>query len=304
LSGSVFLWTITSPNTKSFWQVIMHNLRTFFSKPLRFAHLKLCTPKWCRYVTTDEDWIWYIHIPTKEFFDLDVQSKWYSYSIEYTTHWQVYTTEWSAFIHNFAASSVWIISDIDDTILISNAYSKRKTIRTFFATAFSERQLFPGIQLLFERLNSYESFSPIFYVSNSERQLYNFLAQLFSQHNMPRWPLLLRSRQSVWEHLRPSEKEQHKITQITRIIKSYPHLKRVLIGDAWQNDVITYTKIAKLFPDAIHSLYIRTVWSIKNLDRLQQYVAKNEVWHLFSFGRTTEDILSFMHKNKLTGIVV
>ena len=51
----------------------------------------------------------------------------------------------------------------------------------------------------------------------------------------------------------------HKLHAITNILKTFPKLKFVLIGDSGQKDPMIYSEIVKRFPGRIKVIFIRDV---------------------------------------------
>ena len=87
-----------------------------------------------------------------------------------------------------------IISDVDDTILISHATKFLKKMRLILTKNALTRLPFPGIATFYKALSkgiNQRYKNPIFYVSSSEWNLYDFLADFCTHQNIPKGPFLL-----------------------------------------------------------------------------------------------------------------
>jgi len=168
-----------------------------------------------------------------------------------------------------------IISDIDDTILQTGMVSLLKwrvLYNTFLKTP--ERRIpltgAPEFYHLLHRGPSGEKSNPIFYVSNSPWNLYLYLKFFLSNNNFPKGPILLRSLSAFFKRNKSigQDDRPHKINEILNIFKTYPALSFVLIGDSGEKDADIYLEIAKLFPNRVKAIYLRSVRHKKKMLRV------------------------------------
>lgn len=161
-----------------------------------------------------------------------------------------------------------VISDIDDTILITEVTSLlklRMIYLTFFKNA-AKRQIFHEVEAFFQGLRhgkTGEEANPIFYVSKSPWNLYDFLEDFIKINDLPKGPLLLRDiglrpSRFLFEQLQ-QQYRGHKIASVIRILKMYPDLPFILIGDSGEKDTDIYLTIAKAFPSQVQAIYIHDV---------------------------------------------
>ncbi|TDD93764.1 App1 family protein [Flavobacterium cellulosilyticum] len=159
---------------------------------------------------------------------------------------------------------IGIISDIDDTLLVSYTLNPLKKLYYLLFRNVNTRKIFedvvPHYQALSRsgRANS-EELNAFFYVSSSEWNLYNFIVKFNEIHMLPKAVLLLKDIKSsltdfLWEK---REGHNHKFDKIKHILEFYPHLKYVLIGDDSQDDPYLYEAICKIFPVSVEAVYIR-----------------------------------------------
>ncbi len=161
-------------------------------------------------------------------------------------------------------SNVAIISDIDDTFLIS--YSNRifKKLFVMLLHNINKRKIFEDVVLHYQMLSmggqsEDGSFNSFFYVSSSEWNLYGFINDFASIHKLPKAVIKLKSIKSgIRDFLSTGRGDhEHKFHKIKDIISFYPDLKYVLLGDDSQHDPKIYERIIKIFPGSVKAVYIR-----------------------------------------------
>jgi phosphatidate phosphatase APP1 len=173
-----------------------------------------------------------------------------------------------------ADSDYGVISDIDDTILHTGVVSSLKwrvLVNTIFKRAGS-RDALEGTADFYHKLHRGKSglkLNPIFYVSHSPWNLYRYLELFLKINNFPKGPILLRSISSFRAKNRKSPTPQ-KHHEIVAILKSYPGLSFILIGDGGEKDGDIYIDIAKKFPEQIKAIYLRSVADNKRVKRVSQ----------------------------------
>ncbi len=151
-----------------------------------------------------------------------------------------------------------VISDIDDTILQTNATSLLRMARTVFFENARTRLPFPGAGAFYRALHAKKN--PLFFVSNSPWNLYDLLAQFFELQNIPGGPLLFLRNWGVYEdELLPLDHEKHKLPVIRQILELYEDLPFILIGDSGESDPEIYHQLVREYPDRILAVYIRNV---------------------------------------------
>ena len=92
-----------------------------------------------------------------------------------------------------------IVSDVDDTLLVSHSTQFVKKMRLMLFKNAITRLPFPGVTDFYKALQNgmdESTFNPIFYVSSSERNLYDLLIDFLAYRNIPKGPFLLRNMQT------------------------------------------------------------------------------------------------------------
>ncbi|WP_299889170.1 App1 family protein [uncultured Lacinutrix sp.] len=166
-----------------------------------------------------------------------------------------------------------IASDIDDTILHTGVVSKLKwrvLFNTFFKAAKSRLPLEGAAELyhLLHKGKDGNNANPIFYVSHSPWNLYRYLELFLKQNNFPKGPILLRSFSNILKRKSENDKPQ-KQKEIINLLKTYPSLPFILIGDSGEHDPDIYIEIAEQFPNRIIAIYLRSVKHKKKMLRVE-----------------------------------
>lgn len=153
------------------------------------------------------------------------------------------------------AAKLGIISDIDDTVLQTHVTQKLKMIWVTLSGSAFTRMPFDGTSELYHALVSGASghaHNPVFYVSKSPWNLYDFLVDFLDHHQLPRGPLLLRD-----IGLREAPPVDHKSAAVRELLDTYPELPFVLLGDSGERDPEIYLETAARYPGRVAAIYIR-----------------------------------------------
>ncbi len=168
-----------------------------------------------------------------------------------------------------------VISDIDDTILntgVTSFLKWRVLFNSFFVNAFRRIPLKNAPEFyskLHLGIDSAEK-NPIFYVSNSPWNMYQYLKAFLEHNNFPKGPIILRSFNSFFERVKSAK--PHKQKEILNLLDAYPKLNFILIGDSGEHDASIYTEIAAQFPHRILCIYLRSVTHRAKMRRVKSIV--------------------------------
>jgi len=155
-----------------------------------------------------------------------------------------------------------VISDVDDTIIVTGATNFVKNWRTVVANSAEHRVAFPGLAPFFRALQRGRGrapTNPIFYVSSSPWNLYDLLERFLVLHDIPLGPLLLKDLGLDKLKWATGGHDTHKLKQIETVLSTYPHLGFILVGDSGQRDPEIYAEAVRRHPDRISAVYIRDV---------------------------------------------
>lgn len=155
-----------------------------------------------------------------------------------------------------------VISDIDDTVLQTNATNLLRVAKLTFLNNAHTRLPFEGVAAFYQALQqgaSGQANNPIFYLSSSPWNLYDLLLDFLEIQKIPKGPLLLQDYGIDAEKFIHQSHHNHKRGQIERLLNRYPHLPFILIGDSGQQDAEIYHQVVIDFPNRIKAIYIRNV---------------------------------------------
>ncbi|MGB3619357.1 MAG: phosphatase domain-containing protein [Catalinimonas sp.] len=179
-------------------------------------------------------------------------------------------------------SKFGVISDMDDTVLVTGATNLLKMARLTFLNNARTRLPFAGVAAFYRALQKGDDAAthPLYYVSSSPWNLYDLLLDFCRVHGIPEGPLLLRdygldapeksierdaSAEQVAEHQRDERRAgghlDHKLAQIKLVMSTTDPLPFLLIGDSGQKDPEIYEEVVRRYPGRVKAIYIRDVSS-------------------------------------------
>jgi hypothetical protein len=163
----------------------------------------------------------------------------------------------SGHIFPLEAEGLSVISDIDDTIKITEVRNKSATLRNTFLREF---QAVPGMAEFYQQL-ARSNHAAFHYISASPWQLYEPLAALVASNDFPAGTFELK--EFRWKSRKFfnlfASPEKYKPGVIEPLLKQFPKRKFILIGDSGERDPEIYGALARKFPTQIIQIYIRDV---------------------------------------------
>jgi phosphatidate phosphatase APP1 len=160
-----------------------------------------------------------------------------------------------------ASAKFGVISDLDDTVIITNVTNRLKMFLTVALLNEHTRLPFKGVAAFYQALQkgaSGEENNPIFYVSSSPWNLYSPLTEFLRIHNVPLGALFLKDfgNHTIFS---ANDHQSHKLNCIETILNTYSHLPFVLIGDSGEQDPEIYREVVRKYPQRIRAVYIRSI---------------------------------------------
>lgn len=156
-----------------------------------------------------------------------------------------------------------VISDIDDTLLITHATNPLRMASTIFLNNASRRKTIPGVPAFYRALQqgmADQPFNPLFYVSSTPWNLYDLLIEFFQLNAIPTGPMISLRDWGISRHeFLPIRHRLHKLDAVRRTLDLVPDLSFILIGDSGQEDPEIYNEVVHLYPHRILAVYIRAV---------------------------------------------
>ncbi len=251
---------------KNFKQMV----RRFRARPLKRISIDIRINGVTKKVRTD----------SRGFFTCEIQhtfteSGWYPYEL----YWKRNDKRFQSEFYLSDEHETGVISDIDDTLLISHSTRlMKKMILMLFRNAHTRKPI-PFLVHFYhhlKELNDADNPKDYFYVSNSEWNLYDFLVDFFEINELPKGVFFL---QNLKKGLRDFVKKgklnhNHKLSSIEFLLKFYPTKSYILVGDNGQKDMDIYHQIVSRYPGRIRGVMIRKLSYIKNEKRIKWYEDK------------------------------
>lgn len=159
-----------------------------------------------------------------------------------------------------------VISDIDDTILLTGLTEGLAMVTRTLLREADQRTAIAGMSSLYQGLargvptrgGNRRPAPAFFYVSTGSWSFYPMLQEFVRLRGFPQGPMFLTDWGPTERYLRRSGAE-HKRAAIRRLLEAYPGMRFVLIGDSGQRDPLTYEEMAREFPGRVLLIIIRQV---------------------------------------------
>lgn len=167
-------------------------------------------------------------------------------------------------------SPVGIISDVDDTIMVSQVTQTARAAMKFLFTSPHKRASVPGMSVFYNKIADLFPGAPFFYLSTSPWNVEGTIREVIRAHGFPQGPILLRDIDPRPKTFIPSGM-QHKLEFVQQLMADFPHMKFILLGDDGQQDPTTYARLTRLYPGRILAIGIRQLTTDEK--HLQQILA-------------------------------
>lgn len=200
----------------------------------------------------------------------NLEAGWHSYQVICKPEGHAYGLVETAEFRKPFTSGLTIISDIDDTFLVSHSGNIWKKLYVLLTRNVNERKAFEEVEAhyiaLEENPKQKEAPNSFFFVSSSEWNLYHFIIQFSILKKLPKAVLKLKSiKTGIFDFLKTGGgNHNHKFDKIETIINFYPQQQYVLLGDDSQKDADIYERVCRMFPKNIKAVYIRQVSKYPN----------------------------------------
>jgi len=167
------------------------------------------------------------------------------------------TRHFSGRIFPLEEEGVSVISDIDDTIKVTQVLNRKAMLRNTFLREF---EAVPGMAEFYQCL-ARSNHAAFHYISASPWQLYEPLANFTRSNGFPAGMFELK--QFRWKDRSFfslfADPEKYKPTVIEPLLRQFPKRKFILIGDSGERDPEVYGALARKFPEQVIQIYIRDV---------------------------------------------
>jgi phosphatidate phosphatase APP1 len=253
--------------THSRWQNVLSMIRRIHADPLRHATVRVSLGSVSTDITTDDEGFFHAVVPTSgdavqrddDWLRVDAKLVGAPASEVATlpnvdAHGRVLVPA--------RPPRFLVISDVDDTVLHSNATSLITALRIMLFENARTRLPFPGVAAFYQALRAGRSGTdgnPVFYVSSSPWNLHDVITEFLDAQGIPPGPIMLRDVDLGFDALSSRHHHTHKREMVRRVLATYPGAPVILIGDSGQEDPEIYRDVVHEFPNRIVAVYIRNV---------------------------------------------
>jgi hypothetical protein len=154
------------------------------------------------------------------------------------------------------ATGLSVVSDIDDTIKVSNVLDRSMLLENTFCGEFRD---VAGMAAVYRQLA--RKGAAFHYVSAGPWQLYEPLAEFVKAKNFPAGSFHMRQfRIKDTSILQVFESpEEYKVGVIDSLLAAFPKRRFLLVGDSGEKDPEAYGAVARKRPDQVERIWIRDV---------------------------------------------
>ena len=154
------------------------------------------------------------------------------------------------------AVTVGIISDVDDTVMVTALPRPFLAAWNTFVLDEHARRPVPGMAVLYERLTRSHPGIPVFYLSTGAWNVAPTLTRFLSRNLYPAGPLLLTDWGPTHDRWFRSGRN-HKVDTLKRLSREFPDVRWLLVGDDGQHDEEIYGQFAEAHPHNVEAVAIR-----------------------------------------------
>ena len=166
-------------------------------------------------------------------------------------------------VFNLDQNSTKVVSDIDDTIKISEVYISKEALLA--NTFLKQSRVAPKMLDLFKTFKEENPNCSFHYVSGSPKQLYPFLKEFIKTSGFDEGELVLKPFNfdilggDFYNFFDSESTYNHKIKNIGKMFEDFKNSKFILVGDSGEKDPEVYAYLYKKYKNQIKKIYIRNV---------------------------------------------
>lgn len=177
--------------------------------------------------------------------------------------YQAQSAEEQVVIQPQNTNTLGLVSDIDDTIKISNVTNKLKALRRLlFSNAYSVAPVSGTAvlyQILDQRFDGVQNNGDAHYLSGSPLNLARSIYTFMDFHKYPKGSVDLKKWGFSEGDDNPFKQENYKLERLRQLFQTYPQRSFYLFGDSGEKDPEIYRTIASEFPGQVKGIFINNI---------------------------------------------
>ncbi|QAU32820.1 phosphatase domain-containing protein [Janthinobacterium sp. 17J80-10] len=161
-----------------------------------------------------------------------------------------------------AENTIGVISDLDDTLLVTEVNSKRALLTNTFLKNPRQRQAVAGAAQFIRNVaarNPQPAAAPVIYLSASPRQLQANILDFLDHNGFPPGVLLTKRVTNDRTSDPLADQVAYKSAKLEGIFARLPHVRFVLMGDDGERDPEIYQQLREKYPLRVEKILIRRV---------------------------------------------
>ena len=161
-----------------------------------------------------------------------------------------------------ADNTIGVISDLDDTLLVSEVNSKRALLVNTFLKNPRQREAVAGAAQYIRAVaarNPRPQLAPVIYLSASPRQLQANILDFLERKDFPPGVLLTKRVTNDRTSDPIADQVAYKSAKLEEIFTRLPHVRFVLMGDDGEHDPEIYQRLREKYPLRVEKILIRRV---------------------------------------------
>lgn len=167
-------------------------------------------------------------------------------------------------------ATLGVVSDVDDTIIETHSSDLLEQATLLLKHTGETRPAIAGMSALYRAFaagpdrmptdaDAAGTGNPVFYVSRTGWNLYDLFVEFMDSNGYPKGPLFLRDLRWIEKRSAVVGRTNHKFERIDTLIRAYPELPFVLVGDSGMHDPGLYAELVEKHPDRVKAIYIHNV---------------------------------------------
>ncbi len=155
-----------------------------------------------------------------------------------------------------AGTTAGLVSDLDDTVIVTMLPEPAKALRNAFIERESARRPVPGMAALYRELVAAHPGLLVVYLSTGAWNTVIPMRAFLHRHGFPPGPMLMTDwgpTPTGWFRSGP----EHKRTSLRRLLEDFPEISWLLVGDDGQHDPSIYAELREEHPDRVRGIALR-----------------------------------------------